>query len=345
MNEGITSSEIEKLPMLFILGSSRSGTTLMQEMLDSHPQIVGPPESDFILFLYPKFGGIKRWTEKTVHDFVEDLFSLPRISKIWLLNKANLFEELIRLREGLNYQLACKIVFLQKKNNKENILLISDKDPRNSYFANKLLGIFPEARFIHIIRDPRDVINGHIKRLKKKNTFFISRQWVGLNQAIEKVKEQFPQQFITVIYEKMVTNPNDTFKLLCEFLNVPYDNSIMKNKFAENVENLKEEAIFERYKEIHESLLKPINASNIGKWKTELDEYDLAVTENITGKYAKEKYGYLLGESKPNKHISAYRLFKTKVVYALWEGFTKARYNWYKFNSYYRKNYLKGYGL
>ncbi len=337
---------IRKIPMLFVLGSSRSGTTLLQEMLDSNPYIVGPPESDFILYLYPRFGKIKHWYEKDIRNFTEALFTLPRISKIWLLDKEEILKILLSIKEKADYQLLCKVIFYQKRKDKNNILLFSDKDPRNSFFAKKLLRIFPDTRFIHIVRDPRDVVNGHIRRLHKKNVFFIAMQWVGLNKSIEKIKKNVTGKFFMIKYEEMVMNPDKIFKSLCEFLNVPYGDSIMENKFAENVKDLKDTSIFARYREIHESLLKPINTSNMGKWKTEMNRYDQGVTIRITQKYAKEKYGYLIEPIDINKSkISLVKLFKSKLVYHIWERFTRIRYTRFWFNSFYRKRFLKGYGL
>ncbi len=66
---------VETSPMLFILGKERSGTTLLQTLLDTHPNIVGPPESKFVLLLYPRFGNIKSGGRKRNIKFYPKSFT------------------------------------------------------------------------------------------------------------------------------------------------------------------------------------------------------------------------------------------------------------------------------
>ena len=49
-------SRVEAVPMNFVIGKERSGTTLLQVMLNAHPNIVAPPESRFIIMFYFKYG-------------------------------------------------------------------------------------------------------------------------------------------------------------------------------------------------------------------------------------------------------------------------------------------------
>ena len=93
MDAEITKEEfkkIKKIPMVFIMGKERSGTTLLQTLLDAHPNIVAPPESEFIVLLYPRFGKIKKWTKKKIYDFLEELYQEPWITKIWCINRTYL---------------------------------------------------------------------------------------------------------------------------------------------------------------------------------------------------------------------------------------------------------------
>ncbi len=57
-------NKIRNLPMVFIVGCGRSGTTLLQSLLNSHPNIVATPECFFIVMLYPHFSQIKKMERK-----------------------------------------------------------------------------------------------------------------------------------------------------------------------------------------------------------------------------------------------------------------------------------------
>lgn len=58
----LTINEIEKLPMVFIIGRGRSGTTLLQTIMDAHPTIITANESPFIINLKQKYSKINQWS-------------------------------------------------------------------------------------------------------------------------------------------------------------------------------------------------------------------------------------------------------------------------------------------
>lgn len=331
--------EIKKTAIVFVLGCPRSGTTLLQSSLNAHPNIIAPPESQFINLFYPRFGKIKRMNAGSISEFVNTLFSEPLFSNLWLLNKKQVTDKLSAIAEYLDYPLLCKTIYYQMREGDKKVLLISDKNPRYSLFVKRLLKIFPEAKFIHIIRDPRDNVNSNIKRLYKKNTFFLARQWLGFNTCIENMKRRIPDRFFTIIYEDMVKNPGNTFIPLCEYLAVPYSDSMLNHQFPERLQSYEGQKAYKRAKEAHQNLLQPINTSNIGKWKNEMSEYDRAITELITAKFASKYYGYSMETDKQNtSKISSFKLFKSRLQYLLWQFFTRARFNNYVFNKWYYLN-------
>jgi len=335
-------SKIKNAPIIFILGCHRSGTTLLQSSLDAHPNIIAPPESQFINMLYSHFGKIKHWNSDNVIEFVNTLFEEGFFSNLWLLDKEQIIKKLESIVEYINYALLCKWIFYQMRKEKQEVLLLSDKNPIYCLFGERLLEIFPEARFIHIVRDPRDNVNSNIKRRNKKNTFFLARQWLGYNICIEKLKEKVPDKFFTIIYEEMVQNAENTFKPLCEFLKVPYNSSMLNHQFAASLPQYEDSKFYGRIIREHQNLLKPINTSNIGKWKTEMSGYDRTITEVITADFAKKHYGYDMEAGKINKSkISSVKLFKSRMQYIAWFLFTRFRNKNYTINKWYYSNKKK----
>jgi len=333
--------KIKDIPIIFIVGIGRSGTTLLQELLDSHTQIAAPPECDFVAYLYPKFGKIKSYSEQDIYKFIDALFSQP-IIQTWLLNKEELTAKLIAAKHLLNYQVLCKMVFYQTRRDKSNIILFSDKFPEYSLFTKKLLKIFPEAKFVHIIRDPRDNANSRIKSLPYKNTFFNAWNWLGFNTSIEKVKYKYPAKFFTIKYEAMVQNVEETLKSLCTFLQVPYEDGMRHNKFAAKLNLYSNTNMYDVFKKIHHNMLQPVNTGNIGKWKIELSKRDQIIVEKITGGYAKLQYGYEIELDKMEyRKVSIYKLIKSKIIYIIWVFFTRLRFSNYWLNTIYKDRKLK----
>lgn len=342
--------DAKKIPIVFIVGHGRSGTTLLQSLLNNHPNIVAPPEYDFIIYLYPRFGKIKQFTKTDIKDFTVALFADPNFS-IWLMEKEWLMEKL-SLAEGADFQTMCKLLMCLTGPDKQEIKLISDKDPIYSLFIRKLIRLFPDAKFIHMIRDPRDSVSGHIVRFDMKNAFFLARRWVRYNAIIEHFKKNFPGKFFTIQYEAMVKNMDETLKSLFTFLDVQYitlqkENlmpegfqSMEKNKYIENIPADKREEVFnKKVKSIHEGLFEPVNTGNIEKWKKNMNPRDIAITEKITAKAAK-KYGYSIEPDKKAK-VSTYRMFRSKLVYNMWERYTRWRYSNFKYNNRYRTKFLR----
>jgi Sulfotransferase family len=340
MNDVITIEEfnmIKKIPMVFILGKERSGTTLLQNLLGNHPNVIGPPECDFILFLYPRFGKIKKWTEKDIHHFIEELFKEQWISKVWRIDKDKLTSILLSIKETVDYASICRVIYYCMRNNKENILLMSDKNPIYVLLIPTILKIFPDAKFIHLIREPRDNVNSHLKSFKVKNVRFQAQKWLAYSAILQRSKRKMPEKCYTLLYENLVEHPEVSMRRLCEFLLISYDDKMIQNPVAERLENSGiEPLLVESAKIIHANLLKPVNTTNIGKWKTGMSNENIEVVEKITGAFAAKNFNYLFEKGYGKISIATNtKILKTKIIYYCWQFFTRIKYKSYWFNTLY----------
>jgi len=337
MNAEITKEEfttIKKIPMVFIMGKERSGTTLLQTFLGGHPNIVAPPESEFILLLYPRFGKIKKWTEKNIREFIDELYKEPWITKIWRIDRSFLTSVLLSIREGADYASICKVIYYCTRNSKENIVWISDKNPIYILFIKTLLKIFPEAKFIHLIREPRDNVNSHLKSFKVNNVKFVAMKWVAYNTILMKAKIVIPEKFHTVRYEDLVESPAVKMKEICKFLNIDFNDRMVHNAFPENLKAFNnQQLILERAKQIHVNLLQPVNTSNIGKWKNDMSLYNIKLVEKIAGNFAAKNFNYVMEEGSNGTSIGMkIQIIKSRIIYYCWQFFTRMKYKSYWFN-------------
>lgn len=335
--------QVNRTSMVFMVGHGRSGTTLLQSIMNNHPNIVAPPESEFIIFLYPHFGKIRHWTKDDITEFIDALFFDP-LFYLWQLNKEELHKRMLSAIEHLNYPLACKMVFYEMRKDKNDVLVLCDKKPLYSLFVPTLLTIFPDAKFIHLVREPRDSVSAHINRMYAKNAFFLAQRWVGFNKQIETVKKEKPAQFITILYEKMVADIEGVLHQLYSFLKVPYSapvlaqetsanyERLLQNPFLQNLPANQKDYILKKFTTMHSGHFKPVTTGNIEKWRKEMNPQDIAITEIITGKYAKDMYGYTVENSILKTNISSFSLMKSKLKYLLWQAFTRLRYSTYSFN-------------
>ena len=128
-----------------------------------------------------------------------------------------------------------------------------------------------------------------------------------------------PQRFFTVKYEELVQNPQAVMEPLCNFLGIPFIPEMLQHKYFGETYSPEAKA---KAEEIHKSLKAEINTSHIGKWQKEMKKEDVDMVTSITGKFAKEKYGYQRNTTDEGITISPVKLLRVKVTYYTWQALT-----------------------
>ncbi|HWY99169.1 MAG TPA: sulfotransferase [Bacteroidia bacterium] len=309
---------INNIPLNFVIGKERSGTTLLQVMLNAHSDIVAPPESRFIMLLYRKYGSKKNWNEKDVRAFCNDLYTESLFKNYWNIDKEKLYSSLVEIKENLTYPLLCKVVFYHFAPPAKDIKMIIDKNPVYYYFIPDIGKVFPTAKYIHIVRDYRANIVSH----KRISDIYLSiadmaYRWLKVQEMIEDAKNKTPQQWITLKYESLVVDPDKAMKEVCSFLNISFEESMVVNhntKLFEGFYQNQEKTTFQKF---HNNMFRPINPSLADEWKEKMPAEDLAVAESIAGQFAEKTYGYKTYSEKSDFHISPAKLFIVKCKFVL----------------------------
>ncbi len=130
-----TLEEIRKIPIFFIVGKGRSGTTLLSNILDSHLNVASATESRFVLILWLKYKNLKVWKPEMAEEFYQVLLEDYRIKYMWEFEDSFL-EQLKSLPPETKVQELIKVVYIYKKSMfpKEHIKFIIDKNPRYTLF-------------------------------------------------------------------------------------------------------------------------------------------------------------------------------------------------------------------
>lgn len=336
MSKTLTPADIEKIsnvPFLFIMGKGRSGTTLLQSFLNSHSNIVAPPESKFIILLSSKFGNVRKWNETKKKEFVECLYTEFFFLNLWKPNKEELTAFLLSAPTDITYTMMCRLVYYYMRSDKKNVLLFSDKNPIYPLFYNTILKLFPEAKFIHIVRDPRDNVLSHLKTYNVKNTMFISEQWLITNRLIEQQKLQMPDRYFTLKYETMVADTAKTMADVCSYLNLPYEPGMLQVNKEEAIRTYGDQPAL--FQQVHKNIVKPVSTENVAKWKKQMNPEDIAIVQAVTEDYAKKQYGYEPYPLPSTEKPTSYSLIKGAIKHAVWMAFTRYRYKHYRFNLFY----------
>jgi hypothetical protein len=279
---------IQDIPIFFIVGRERSGTTLLQVLLDNHPNVVIPTESPFIRHLYGRYAQRAQWNEKSILGFYCDLLEEPYIN-LWHLDKEKLKHHLLSLRDP-SFGTLCKAVYFHSLSakGKGEVRLIGDKNPQYSLFIPQLLKVFPSAKFVFITRDPRDQVMSMMKvNFERRSVSSLAYRWKYFNREIRGQMRKFPGQFHYVKYEDLICEPSAEVERVCRFLGISYDEGMLSaSARAEAYVNSGS-----LVKEHHQSLLKPIDPAMAYRWKEKMREKDVMIIDAVAGELM-ERFRY-----------------------------------------------------
>lgn len=283
----LSAKQLKDIPMFFIVGRPRSGTTLLRTLFDAHPNVIVPAECQLIVNLYPKYGKITYWTRELLEAFFHDLFKQWRFD-VWPIDRESLYRSLMACEGENSYATIIKVVYYEYHSiyGHNFLLALGDKNPGYTIYTEKLLKIFPEAKFIHIIRDYRD--NFVSIRNVDFELPFISltvAKWKHFIRKFRKAGERHAGTHMEIRYEDLVSQPEEIFSELCDFIGIPYS-AIPFNFYKKTEDSLR---VFPKnlVLKYHASLMQKVNTSRIGLWKKELTEREVRVADAAAGKLAK----------------------------------------------------------
>ncbi len=193
--------------LVFVAGPLRSGSTLMNLMLDRHSSIKNPGEFDFLFDAFGVDGGLaeaQAWSSEKLDDFYSDhrgyLSSTHRLGEAAPVPQ-RLRELVSRYAQGV----PCLALAIH----------------RNFLSAHE---IFPQAKFIHILRDARDCAKSAVAACFAGNVYHGLDPWMNSEQSWDRLKPRLkPHQYIEVRYEELVADPARILTDICQFLGFQYE--------------------------------------------------------------------------------------------------------------------------
>jgi Sulfotransferase family len=276
-------------PAPFIVGVNRSGTTLLRLMLDSHPELTIPPETHFV----PEMIRLARRDNTTRKRLVRAATDHPR----W--GDFGLDEEVLlsRLREikPLNPADAIR-AFYDLYAEKEQKPRWGDKTPRYMRAMPRIERALPEARFIHLIRDGRDVALSQAERALDGPAPTITEVAERWRRRIETARIHSAEldDYLEVRYEDLVGDPEATLRTICEFLELPYDAAMLDyhRRAAERLTEMDRDLGSGENGPVrtgderlagHAMTSNPPSTDRCGRWREEMPAADEAEFERVAG--------------------------------------------------------------
>ena len=220
---------------VFIVGNSRSGTTMLSRVFGNHPETHSFNELHFFGHLDGK--------QLSNTDLAKELMDIERSNFLKKVSKDKHWQEIEKILTNSVNQVEVFQQFLTYETLKNNAFVAVCQTPTNIYYLDKILESFNNVKIINMVRDPRDVLLSQKNKWKRKflganeipffemlRAFFnyhpytISKMW---NTAVKRglLKHEKVQ---TIKFEDLLQHPEKTIRDLCKFIGLSFNSRMLQ---------------------------------------------------------------------------------------------------------------------
>lgn len=279
---------------VFILGCPRSGTTLLRLMLTSHSKICIPPESNFIMDLFPEWNNAAFHNKYQIDCALKALYDNDKFPE-WDIPR-NLIKNRLLSRLPFDFAGFVNQIYLcyMEKLGKSGVW--GDKNPGYIHHLDKIIQLFPNAKIIHMVRDGRAVFSSGLKANKIKSDLGLPPKFSGdafssylsWKTALDSAKNKSGlPNFYEIKYENLLDRPSAVLGKVCTFLNVQFE----KQMLAYSLQNKEHNLVPKHRIYWHMNTLRSLDSERANAWQKELPRKDILHYELIA-KHKLEEYGY-----------------------------------------------------
>lgn len=256
---------------LFIVGSERSGTTLLAILMSRHSRLAVTSETEYLSKFVPR-----RWWHRlpklSHEDFIERFWHTRRIADLELDRQAVI--DRFR-RHNATYRDFFRAL-LEEFAAREGKPLVGEKSPSHLPHVPQLLRWFPEARIVGIVRDGRDVVQSLMKMPWTNGESIRSQclKWIKSARLARRWRRRYPSQVALVKFENLVRDPENVLRKVDAFAGLPFEPAQLSTDVHTRVVPGWERGWKARATE-------ELDANRIGVWKREMSHDDQIVINTM----------------------------------------------------------------
>jgi hypothetical protein len=275
---------------IFVVGCARSGTTLLQLMLHAHPRIAIPPETRFLTEAYERraeFGDLR--VAANIDALVDWVMVDPQQR---LVRDLELDTDEVRRRAHEVEPTIGSILGLVLKMYAERWDKPRWGDKRPSYFKrmDEILAMFPDAQFVHLIRDGRDCV-ASLQHMSWWGSGSVGamQNWMAAMQVGARCRRRLrADQYHELYYEDLVGDARTELQRLCAFLGEDFDEAMLEP------DRVAEEAVPRRKRRRHHKRTTDrVSDQAVGRWTGDLEPWEITLMEAVAGRELR-RHGYAL---------------------------------------------------
>jgi len=275
---------------IFIVGANRSGTTLLRLLLNAHSAVAIPDEINYF-YGFDWTVSYHDWRapslSTTAYRGFVDRFLAANAPNVPGLDCSPLRDEILNGPPDLRRPYMLLLEQWAALHGKPRW---GEKTPGNIYHADLLIDMFPDALFVHVVRDPR----GGVASMNRVSFFPDDAVLNALNRhkvmthGRAFLRRSVPvQQRTEVRYEDLVSDPRGTLRQLCGFLDLSYEEEMLRFHF-----DAKHFMTEEAASSFNAAATTPISRDRAERWRTALSSDEIAAVEALCANEMAE-FGYL----------------------------------------------------
>lgn len=244
---------------LFIVGLPRRGSKLLEDILRKCSNIdyhsvqetayIGHFITAGVKDKIKKLGNLS--VDKNVKELVDYFYTGTPNKMYWNnlrrnVSREKLFEKLLesdRTEKGI-YEVILKIGLDDSISDRT---IIGDKTGPHLYHVSTIVDWFPQAKIVHILRDPRAILASQLNKknkaigfeetlpLKSNNFLYnliimmhVTITWLYAVRLHRQYIKQYPQNYLLLKFEDLISQPEINVRKLCQFLNIEFDNNMLE---------------------------------------------------------------------------------------------------------------------
>lgn len=300
--------------LYFIVGNSRSGTTMMMRIINNHPELHALSELHFFEQLWSPADADKVIPAEEAEQLADRLLHVSREGYLTKIVKGKYLHEAKTMVAGMEGPIHGQDVFKAVaflETHKAGKTIPCEKTPQNVFYIEEILNLYPNARILNMVRDPRGVLLSQKRKWKRRkmgahfitwkeatrlrinyHPFTISRLWNSSIGASMKHKDH--PQVHTVHFEDIINDGESTIRRICEFFGVDFH------------PNMLEVPHLGSSNEVDDPTKTGIKKDRAGNWrKGGLTQEEIWFCQHVAGKYM-VPMNYELIETKSNPLVIAW---------------------------------------
>ncbi|HEX4654142.1 MAG TPA: sulfotransferase [Mycobacteriales bacterium] len=292
---------------VFVGACPRSGTTLLRTMLNTHPDLAVPRETRYLLSIWENRARWRGLSEKKKRTrlarviYGSDWTQADRLRTSQQDAVARFAESPGTLGSLLGTTLAMYAEATGKKR-------WGDKRPMYARYLDAIFGMFPDAQFINVVRDPRASV-ASMRKLGWYDGDMVPgvELWMRSVNAVAPWRERLgPDQYLDIRYEDLVHDPESLLQRITDFLDLSDAVQQMLHYYEKNDEKS------EKY---HPMLNQPVTTDALRAWESVLNPDEVALIEQVSGAQM-DRLGYERATTpRPSSSLmSSYRRHHRRVA-------------------------------